>query len=199
MTATAEPPSPVAPALGPSHGPGRAAAGRSPASLIERVRGSALFAKLWRCGTVSVITTVLSNAVLVVLAGPVGLGAGWAAVVANAVGTGPSYALNRRWVWRHEGSDLWRQVVPFWVLSFSGLALSAMTVSVTASWADGAGLTGAARSVTLVTANVCAFAALWVAQFLLLDRVLFRHRRRPDAGRHPATDARSSIVGSTTS
>ena len=142
--------------------------------LVRRLRQSAVVGRLVRCASVSVFTTVLSNAVLVALAGPVGMAAGWANIIANAVGTEPSYALNRRWVWRHDGSDLWRQVIPFWVLSFLGLALSTLTVSLTAAWADAAGLAGPARSVSLVIANVSAFAVLWVAQFLLLDKVLFR-------------------------
>jgi putative flippase GtrA len=46
-------------------------------------------------------------------------------VLATAVGTVRSYVLNRRWVWGRDGaSDLWREVVPFWIPSFSGLVLS---------------------------------------------------------------------------
>lgn len=150
--------------------------------LVRRMRQSAVIGRLVRCASVSVFTTTLSNAVLVVLAGPVGMAAAWANIIANAVGTGPSYALNRRWVWRHDGSDLWRQVIPFWVLSFAGLALSTLTVSLTAAWADAAGLSGPARSVSLVLANVSAFGVLWVAQFLLLDKVLFRIHPESAAG-----------------
>ena len=160
--------------------------------FVGRLRQSAVIGRLVRCASVSVFTTVLSNAVLVVLAGPVGMAAAWANLIANAAGTGPSYALNRRWVWRHDGSDLWRQVIPFWVLSFAGLALSTLTVSLTAAWADAAGLSGPGRSLSLVIANVSAFGILWVAQFLLLDKVLFRihpeHAATADGSRDPVED-----------
>ena len=50
-------------------------------------------------------------------------------VVANVVATVPSYVLNRRWVWGRGGrSHFWREVMPFWVLSFIGLAFSSPPV-----------------------------------------------------------------------
>lgn len=159
-----------------------------PAELLDRLRTSAVVGRLLRCASVSVFTTVLSNTVLVLLAGPFGLSPALAAVAANAVGTGPSYALNRRWVWRHDESDLWRQVVPFWFLSFAALGLSALTVSTTAAWADAAGLTGAGRSAAIVAANVSAFAVLWVVQYLFLDKVLFRLRPDPRVPSAPVED-----------
>ncbi|HEV8115096.1 MAG TPA: GtrA family protein, partial [Acidimicrobiales bacterium] len=46
-------------------------------------------------------------------------------VIAVAVGTGPNYELNRRWTWKKHGpSHLWREIVPFWVMSFIGLVFS---------------------------------------------------------------------------
>ena len=98
-------------------------------------------------------------------------------VVATGVGTGPSYVLNRRWVWAQRGaSHPWREVAPFWGMSFAGLALSTAAVAVADAWAASAGLTGAARSVALLLANAAAFGSLWVGQFLVLDRVLFGGR-----------------------
>ena len=43
----------------------------------------------------------------------------------------------------------------------------------TASWSP------AARSVALPIANLATFAALWVVQFVVLDRVIFHHERSP--------------------
>ena len=58
----------------------------------------------------------------------------------------------------------------------AGLALSTLSVVLVARWADQAELTGAARTVAIQLANVSAFAGLWLAQFVILDRVLFADR-----------------------
>jgi putative flippase GtrA len=128
-----------------------------------------------RYGTVSVIATVTSLTVLGVLVSTTTIPAGIANVVATAVGTVPSFELNRRWVWRKTGKRSLRgEVGPFWILSFAGLALSTLTVSLAAAWAASAGVDGATRTVVIEMASIGTFGALWVAQFVVLDRFLFR-------------------------
>jgi putative flippase GtrA len=132
-----------------------------------------------RYGTVSVIATVTSMTVLGVLVTATTMPAGVANVIATAVGTVPSFELNRRWVWRRTGKrSLRSEVGPFWILSFAGLALSTLTVSLAAAWAANAGIDGTTRTIVIEAANVAAFGSLWIAQFLILDRVLFRPRAR---------------------
>ena len=133
-------------------------------------------ARLTRCMAVSIFTTLLSTAVFVTLIS-VGRAAWVANVVATAAGTVPSYLLNRRWVWGRSGSgDPWREVLPFWLLSFCGLGVSTGAVLLADRLCAGIGMVGAVRTLALLAANVSAFGALWVGQFLLLDRVLFRSR-----------------------
>ena len=152
------------------------------------------FARIARCLSVSVFTTLLSLMVFVALV-TTDVRPWLANVIATAVGTVPSYVLNRRWVWgRRDTSDPWREVAPFWALSFTGLALSTFAVDRADHVAASLHLTGATRTVGLLAANVASFGVLWVAQFLLLDRVLFR---RPavavtDARPLPPTHSRSS-------
>ncbi len=135
-----------------------------------------------RYGTVSIVATVTSMTMLGVLVTATAMHAALANVIATAVGTVPSFELNRRWVWRKTGRRSLRgEVGPFWVLSFAGLALSTLTVSVAAAWAAHAGVSGTMRTVVIEVANVAAFGSLWIAQFLVLDRILFR-----------STDARAS-------
>ena len=142
------------------------------------------FARIARCLSVSVFTTLLSMVVLVVLV-TADVRPWLANVVATAVGTVPSYVLNRRWVWGlRDTSDPWREVAPFWVLSFAGLVVSTLAVDRADHVAASLHLTGATRTVGLLAANVAAFGVLWVVRFLLLDRVLFR---RPPVA---ATEAR---------
>jgi len=131
--------------------------------------------QLIRYGAVSAIATTTSMIVLGGLVLTRTVTAGWANVIATAVGTVPSFELNRRWVWRRRGHrSAWAEVVPFTVLSFAGLAISTWTVHIAATWADAAALSDAARAIAVEAASVAAFGTLWVAQFVLLDRVLFR-------------------------
>ncbi len=141
---------------------------------MRRLLGALPLARIARCLSVSVFTTLLSLGVLATLVG-VGMRAWLANVIATAAGTVPSYLLNRRWVWglRHD-SDPWREVVPFWVLSFAGLALSTLAVDRADRLAAAADLASGTRTSALLVANVASFGLLWVGQFLLLDRVLFR-------------------------
>ena len=128
-----------------------------------------------RCLCVSVGTTLLSAAVLVALALGLGMSAGVANIIAVCCGIVPSYVANRRWVWKRPGrGSLTREVLPFWVLSLTGLAVSTIAVArvadLTSTWSS------SARAVALPVANLSVFAALWVVQFVLLDRVIFRPR-----------------------
>ncbi len=142
-------------------------------------RSGGVFGRMARCLSVSVLTTLLSLVTLALLVGWWGTTPWVANVIATAVGTVPSYVLNRRWVWGRDGSgDVWREVVPFWVLSFSGLVLSTAAVATADAWASSIGLVGPTRTAVLLLANVGSFAVLWVGQFLVLDRVLFGPTQR---------------------
>ncbi len=133
------------------------------------------FRQWLRYGAVSVISSVVSLAVLGVLVFTGAVGAAWANVISTAVGTVPSFELNRRWVWRKTGHrSLRTEVVPFCLLSFAGLGLSTLAVAVVARWAVSAGFDAAMRTLLVELANVSAFGSLWIAQFLILDRLTFR-------------------------
>ena len=137
-------------------------------------RSRSLAQRITRCMSVSVVTTVISLFTLATATAVFGMTAWVANVIATAVATVPSYSLNRRWTWGRTGaSDPLREVVPFWVLSFSGLALSTISVAATDTWAAGAHLAPPVHTVTLLVAHLSGFGILWVAQFILLDRVLF--------------------------
>lgn len=102
----------------------------------------------------------------------------WQAVVANsaavALATVPSYVLNRAWVWKKVGTHkLTTEILPFWGMAFLGLVLSNVLVAfVEARW----------DSWFLINiANLTAFGVLWIAKYVLLDRVLFRVEAEPVA------------------
>ena len=134
--------------------------------------------RLVRYSSVSVVATTTSLVTLAVLVGLVGTPATWANVIATAVGTVPSFELNRRWVWgaRSRRSVL-GQVVPFAALSATGLVVSTLAVGAaaarTATWGHWS------RTVAVLVANVATYGSLWVVQYVLLDRVLFRSTSAP--------------------
>jgi len=95
-------------------------------------------------------------------------------IVAVAVGTVPSYELNRRWTWRKNGpSHLWREIVPFWVMSFVGLVFSTACVYVAERWAEGRDLSKGKTSVLILFASLAAFGLLWIGKFLIINHLLF--------------------------
>jgi len=97
-------------------------------------------------------------------------------VVAVIAGTVPSYELNRRWTWRKNGpSHLWREIVPFWVMSFIGLVFSTVCVYAAEQWAEGRGLSKGRTGLLLNGASLAAFGLLWVGKFLIINHLLFRH------------------------
>lgn len=97
-------------------------------------------------------------------------------VIAVAVGTVPSYELNRRWTWKKNGpSHLWREIVPFWVMSFIGLVVSTVCVYLVERWAEDRDLTQARTALLLNLASLFAFGILWIGKFIIINRLLF-HR-----------------------
>lgn len=134
-------------------------------------------AQLVRYGAVSAIATTTSLVVLGALVATRTTSAGWANVIATGVGTIPSFELNRRWVWGRRGTrSVQAEIVPFCVLSAAGLVLSTLFVHAIAGWADAQGFATATRTLAVQAANLAAFGSLWLAQFLVLDRVLFAER-----------------------
>ncbi len=143
------------------------------------------FRQLARYSAVSLISTITGIVILGVLVGTKSMPAGWANVVATAIGTIPSFELNRRWVWeRHGDRHLGREVIPFAALSFAGLGLSTVAVHFVDIYVRHAGWTNGTRTLAVEVASNAAFGALWMLQFLILDRVLFRKH---------AVDAASSV------
>jgi putative flippase GtrA len=142
-----------------------------------------LLRKLSRYATVSAVSTSVTLTILGALIYSKSLSAGWANVVATAAGTVPSFELNRRWVWTKTGRrSLVGEILPFCTLSFGGLLISTVVVSMAARLSAGAGLGNGVVTLISEAANVATFGALWVVQYVLLDRVLFGRGQRGQAG-----------------
>jgi putative flippase GtrA len=154
-----------------------------PQSIVRSMKDS--FVRLWRvCRTpeglkvirytmVSIISALTSLVILTIVFGVLRL---WDEVVstlfANVMAGIPSYYLNRRWVWGKGGrSHIWRELVPFWVMSITGIGFALYTASLAQHIANEHHLQHLARTVLVVGANIAAFGILWILKFLILNRL----------------------------
>jgi putative flippase GtrA len=116
---------------------------------------------------------------------------GWNELVANLVsvtlGSIPNYLINRYWTWHQTGKNrLWGEVVPFWVMSVLGMILSLFAVNYAdARWGT---------TLAVVAAQLSGFAVVWLAKFLVLDRIMWRivHDLHPDVA---IDEAEAGLIG----
>lgn len=140
---------------------------------LLRFYRSPLGKKLYRYVMGSVITTVVSFGVLTLVYGVLHWwGAIGSTVFANVVATVPAYYLNRQWTWRKYGrSDMWREMVPFWVLSVLGIAISMGTAALAEHVAETHNLHGVIEVAVIDGANLAAYAVLFVGKYLIFERL----------------------------
>jgi putative flippase GtrA len=120
-----------------------------------RVRRTTIV-RLLRYSGVSLVATTTSLVTLGILDGLAGLPATWSNVIATGVGTVPSFELNRRWVWNHEGRrSLFGQILPFCSLAFAGLVASTIAVGVAAGHTSGWGRWS--HTAAVMAANLVAY------------------------------------------
>jgi putative flippase GtrA len=143
--------------------------------------------KLVKYSTASVVAVAVGQPVLWICFGPLG----WSAVPSNLVsvsaGAVPNYLINRRWTWQQEGKNrLWGEVVPFWVMSALGMLLSLWAVSYAEDRWD--------TTVAIAIAQLSGFGVLWLAKFLVLDKVMWKivHDLQPDVA---IDEAEAGLVG----
>jgi putative flippase GtrA len=95
----------------------------------------------------------------------------WPALAANlasvTLGCIPNYTINRYWTWQQSGQNrLWGEVVPFWVMAAAGALLSSLAVAFADHQWD--------SNLAVAIANLSGFGVLWIAKFLVLDRLMWR-------------------------
>lgn len=151
----------------------------SPAVLMERLR-TPEGRKLFRYSMVSVISVCVSTAVLVFCNGVIGWSAWVSNTVATAVATVPSYELNRKWAWGKTGKGhMFKEVIPFWVLSFIGWGFSTICVDLMEHYAKSQHLSHLVRTGAVGVTAIAAFGVLWIVKFIIFNKVLFVHRPVP--------------------
>lgn len=144
-----------------------------------------------RYSAVSVISVIVSQVLLLIAFGILHLSARSANIWAVCLSAIPSYYLNRRWAWGKSGrSHLLKEVVPFWTMALIGLAFSTWAADFAESYAQSRGAPHGLTTLIVMTASVGAFGVLWVAKFVILNKLMF--------GKHPedlpaALDGRSGL------
>jgi len=157
----------------------------------ERTERTRDWHRVGRFGVVSVMNVVITQALLQGAYQLTSMGAVAANVFAVGVSSLPAYLVNRRWVWQRTGRhSVSREIVPFWTYSFVGLALSTVAVAaIEDRWSSPAAVSGA---------NIGAFAVLWIAKYVFLDRWLFTHTDGDAATAADATGSDRPSAGSIT-
>ena len=129
--------------------------------------------KLFRYTMVSVISTVVSLAVIALVYGVFKV---WtevpSTIFGNAVATFPSYWLNRQWAWGKSGrSHFWKEVAPFWFMSALGIAFSVIGASLARHVGHSHHLHHLEQTALVLGANVLSFAVFWVVKLLIFNRL----------------------------
>ncbi|MCU1395839.1 MAG: hypothetical protein JWM34_4267 [Ilumatobacteraceae bacterium] len=167
--------------------------------MIRFINRHVHWGKFFRYAAVSGVSTVVSQTVLAVLVATRTTGAVWANIIATIAGTIPSFELNRRWVWGKSGQrSLGREMIPFAALSATGLGLSTITVAIMEHFTNTWSTTG--RTVSIQFASLSAFGLVWVFQFFILDKVLFKHNHghgQPSTGAGSAPGAPATKASAT--
>jgi putative flippase GtrA len=149
--------------------------------------------RLARYSASSIVAFGVSEGVLLILYGTGVLGATAAALVANLVGTLPSYLMSRYWIWKEAPrTRVGRQVIMYWATSFACIAGTSLATGAIANLAPpGHRFHLAIVGVGFLLVSV----VFWVAKFVIYQRVIF-----PVAPSTPNIDvalpeAATSVVG----
>ena len=135
--------------------------------------------RLVRYGATSVVAFAISEVTLLALYGSKTTGATVAAVVANLVGTVPSYLMSRYWIWNDAPrARAGRQVVMYWATSIVCIAGTSLATGAIAS------LVPAGHRFHLVVAGVGFLVVnivFWLAKFAVYQQFIFPvHKPRLD-------------------
>ncbi len=148
--------------------------------------------KFVRYSMVSVVSVIVYEILLFVTLGLLHWQTARSAnIFAVGVSAIPSYYLNRKWAWGKSGrSHFMKEVVPFWGMALLGLIFSTWATDFAKTIADEVTEIHLLRTFIVMMAGLAAFGVLWVAKFVVLNKVLFAHK--PEA-LPPALDGRTGL------
>lgn len=139
----------------------------SPTAALDRITGGRGIMAI-KYSMVSVVGVVLGVTQLTIYSQFLGFDPVLSNVLSVMITAIPAFLLNKRWVWGSDGRiSFTREIVPFWVFTGMGLALSTGLVAAAQTLSD--------SHVLVVSANLAGFGLLWVAKFVFLDKIMFGH------------------------
>ncbi|MGC8626023.1 MAG: GtrA family protein [Acidimicrobiales bacterium] len=170
--------------------------------LVERIlsptQGDRNIHKFIRYSMVSGVAIVISELVILVSTWAFGLSGIAANTLGSIAATPASYELNRQWAWgKHGKSHLWKEVVPFWVLTIIGFLASTGTTQLADTMAHRDHITGLARALAIMAASLFAWGVVWIVKFVVFNKLVFVVREVDvvSAAAAPGTSAPSSLAG----
>ena len=149
--------------------------------------GPAVSAKLGiflRYGAGSLVAMGCSEIVLVGSYDVAGAGPLTAAIAAWAAGALPNYVLNRRWAWRSQRDGQGgrgRELALYWAITLSTAAAAIGMTTGMDAWVRGSVTSRGEQSLLLATVYLFSYGIVFIAKFVLFDRLVFvdgRSRRR---------------------
>jgi putative flippase GtrA len=163
---------------------------RSVSELVEKIK-SPEGQKFFRYSVASAVAVVVSLVCLVFFNGVLDMRAWVSSVLATAIATVPNYYMNRKWAWGKSGkSHVMKEVLPFWVIAFIGLLFSTVCVNYMEHVAQSHHFGHLVKTLSVAVVYFGAFGVLWVAKFIVFNKILFVHREQdlPEA-----LDGRSGV------
>jgi putative flippase GtrA len=96
----------------------------------------------------------------------------WSTLAGNLVASIPAYQLNRRWTWGKRGkSQVRREIVPFWLLTFLGVGVSQLGALLARHEVKAHHWSHIANTGLVVVANLASFAIFWVLKLMVFNRI----------------------------
>ena len=177
--------------------------------MLDRVGGVIAWSKthqgrkLIRFTSVSVISTLVSQGLIIVFFGFRLMGVVEATVLANCLATIPAYNLNRRWTWGKTGrSHVMKEVVPFWAMSALGIVgsfffslLAKHVVNSGFFVHDGQHVHHLLATLVVMAANFIAFAVFWVLKLLVFNRIFHVPSELEEVEEHLAHEEEGQLAG----
>ncbi len=136
-----------------------------------------VFGRLMRAGATSVMATILSHGVYIGLLVLARADATLASTVAFLCGAVFNYMVGRRFTWgRRRRPHPVKEMLPYLVVITSGGAVSIAVATLTQHLIRPMDLSLAQRTLVLEIANIASYGVVFFVKFMLLDRLVFRHR-----------------------
>ena len=169
--------------------------GRTPYTIgVSNRFGRADIARLARYAATSGVAFAVSEATLLILYGLDLTTATLAALIASLAGTVPSYLLSRYWIWREAARErVLRQVMLYWIVSISCIALTSLLTGALASLAP------AGHPFHLLVVAIgypIVMLTFWLIKFVIYQQIIFPNAhasRDPEARTDTATATRSAV------